>query len=162
MLTPYWKEIQVAAAANGLDPLLVEAMVLQESAGNTDAFRFERNFWNRYLKPKKLYVGQNPRRVSSSYGLMQIMYPTACERGFKGQPENLFLPDVGLEWGCKQLAHLVNWAAGYPVSKDLQLLAVLASYNGGTGGNTPGTALRTVAYAKSVMGYLAQTTKDHA
>lgn len=159
MRTFYHAEIVAMAQKYQLDPLLVEAIVVQESAGNTDAFRFERAFWNRYLKPAKLYPGKNPRRISSSYGLMQLMYPVAIERGYSKDdpPERLFVPEIGLDYGCRQLRHLVDWAAAFAsVSPEDQRLAVLASYNGGRGGNTPGTSLRNHAYARSVMALYAQ------
>ena len=157
-MTRYRNEIVTAAKAHGLDPLLVEAIVLTESSGNTDAFRFEPNFYNRYIKPYKLYVGQNPRRVSSSYGLMQIMLPVAHERGFlKSQPpEYLFVPEVGLDFGCKHLRYLLDWADGFACSDTQKRDAALASYNGGRGGNKPtDTPLRNASYVRKVLANLA-------
>jgi soluble lytic murein transglycosylase-like protein len=171
-VTRYRAEIEVAAKAHQLDPLLVEALVLKESSGNTDSFRWERNFWNRYLKAKPEWRGQNPRRVSSSYGLMQIMYPVALERDYPKDwpPEYLFVPEVGLEYGCRQLRMLIDWAegVGQGVGVDRRLQAVLASYNGGRGGNHPvkDNPLRNAAYAHSMLGILAtlkaQTTSSVA
>lgn len=126
MKTDYRTEIRAAAAQWGLDPLLLEAQVLVESGGYTDAFRFEQGFWMNYLKNKAEWAGQNARRVSSSYGLMQIMYPVAKEIGFVGKPEELFIPEVGLWWGCKKLKQLIEWADG-----DMQ--KALVAYNGGKG-----------------------------
>lgn len=126
MKTAYRAEIRAAAAQWGLDPLLLEAQVLAESAGHTDAFRFEAGFWDRYLKMKPEWANQNARRVSSSYGLMQIMYPVAKEIGFAGQPEGLFVPEVGLYWGCKKMKQLVDWAGG-------DMTKALVAYNGGKG-----------------------------
>lgn len=157
MKTRYWDEIRRAAEATQLDPLLVEAVVVKESSGNTDAFRFEPDFWNRYLKPKALYAGLNPRRVSSSYGLMQIMYPVAVERGY-GQstpPEAMFVPEIGLKWGCEHLKYLFRWANGTEFAGSTpqdRLLAVLASYNGGRGGNKPTDhPKRNEVYARGVL-----------
>ena len=164
--TRYWPEIVKVATEYQLDPILVEAMVVQESSGNTDGFRFEREFWNRLLKPKPEWAGKNLRRVSSSYGLMQIMYPVALERGYDPThpPELLFIPEIGLKWGCKHLAYLSVWASGYPsVSPPDRLLATIASYNGGRGGNTPGTSLRPQnrAYAQSVLRHYQALTAEH-
>jgi len=166
-MTRYWLEIQKAAADFKLDPLLVEAVVMQESAGNTDAFRFERDFYNRYLKPNKLYQGMNPRRISSSYGLMQCMWPVAIERGLdiKLPPEMLFIPEIGLKWGCKQLGYLRDWAdGGWPeVSVDQRLRATLASYNGGRGANKPSDSpLRNRLYAESVLKHYQLLAKEHS
>jgi soluble lytic murein transglycosylase-like protein len=168
MATRYRKEIADAAAQFQLDPLLVEAIVLTESSGNTDAFRFEPNFYNRYIKPYKLYAGQNPRRVSSSYGLMQIMLPVAHERGFDkaNPPEYLFIPAIGLEFGCKHLRFLLDWAAEFgpltAVSDQQKLEAAIASYNGGRGGNKPtDQPLRNASYVRKVLANL-QTLKTGA
>ncbi len=159
-MTRYWAEIVKTTGAHKLDPLLVEAIVVQESQGNADYFRFERDFWNRYLKLLPAYVGANPRRVSAAYGLMGVMYPTALEVGYKTEvpPEMLFCPEIGLEYGCRQLRRLVDWAdSGYPqVGAESRRLAVLASYSGGRGGNTPGTPLRPAGrvYALSTLAHL--------
>lgn len=158
--TRYTKEIIVAAKEHGLDPDVVEAMVLQESAGNTDAFRFEPDFWNRYLKGKPEWAGKNPRRVSSSYGLMQIMFPVALEDGMAvgTPPEMLFIPEVGLKAGCTRLQKLMVWAdTGWPaVSPDARQMAALAAYNGGRGGNTPADSPpRNGTYARQVLAKLA-------
>ena len=157
-MTRYQKEITVAAQKFALDFRLVEAIVLTESAGNTDAFRFEPNFYNRYIKPHKLYPGQNPRRVSSSYGLMQIMLPVAHERGYPqtDPPEHLFVPEIGLHYGCKHLRLLTDWADEFAVSATQKRDAVLAAYNGGRGGNKPtDVPLRNAAYVRKVLAYLA-------
>lgn len=118
-----------------LDPILVAAVVIKESAANTDAFRHEPDFYNRYIKPKGLYPGWNPRRVSSSYGLMQIMLPVAHERGYPKDlhPEMLFVPETGLDYGCRQLRHITDlMSKKYPNADTYsRQVAILASYNGG-------------------------------
>lgn len=165
--TRYWDLIQTIAAEFALDPVLVEAVVVQESSGNTDAFRFEPNFYNRYIKPKGLFPGQNPRRVSSSYGLMQVMYPVALEDGYPKDlpPEDLFKPEQGIRAGCRRLRKLTDWAdKGWPqVPAERRLLAVLASYNGGSGGNKPtDDPPRNGVYAKSVLNKYTLLAKERA
>lgn len=125
--TLYRRQIEAAAAAHGLDADLVEAVVLVESSGQTDSFRFERGFWDLYLKGKEPYATQIPRRVSSSYGLMQCMFAVAVEMGFKDEPERLFVPEIGLEYGCRKLAAELKWANG-------DVMKALGSYNAGRGG----------------------------
>lgn len=150
----HWPAIQAAAKAHELDPLLVAAVVLQESAANTDAFRHERLFWNRYLKRLPEWASLNPRRVSSSYGLMQVMFPVAQERGLAKTvpPERLFEPEVGLEFGCRHLRYMMDKIdAQYPqIPGQARLRAALASYNGGY---QPPQAIRpdTGRYADSVL-----------
>ena len=128
-MTEYRAQIEAIAAQFHLDPDLVEAIVLTESSGKAHAYRFEPGFWDRYMKTKPQWDGANPERVSSSYGLMQIMYPVACEIGFtETAPEYLFVPTIGLLWGCKKLRSLLDWAKQNTDQ-------ALAAYNGGKGGN---------------------------
>jgi soluble lytic murein transglycosylase-like protein len=128
-MTHYRPEIELVSVRFHLDPDLVEAIVMTESSGKTHAYRFEPGFWTRYLKDKPIWDGANPERVSSSYGLMQIMYPVAVEHGFKEDaPEYLFVPTIGLYWGCTHLRSLLDW------SKQ-NVDQALAAYNGGKGGN---------------------------
>lgn len=126
MTAPYRSEIEAAARAHGVDADLLEALVAQESGYQADAFRYEPAFFERYLKHNPAYAGDNPRRVSSSYGLCQVMYPTAVDHGFHGQPEYLFLPNVNLDYGARILAELLTWAKG-----DRAL--ALGAYNAGRG-----------------------------
>lgn len=121
-------EIEVVASRYGLDPNLVEAIVRVESSGLTHAYRYEPAFYQTYLANNPEYDGGNPRRVSASYGLMQVMYPVARELGLSGEPENLFVPLVGLEFGCKKLHQLLKWSKG-------NVDQALAAYNGGKRGN---------------------------
>jgi hypothetical protein len=104
---------------------------------------FECRFYERYLRNKPEWSGQVPRRVSSSYGLLQILYPTAREHGFTGEPELLFVPIVGLEWGAMHLRTLIEWAEG-------DYIRALAAYNGGRVGNAA-PPFRNQAYADRVL-----------
>ena len=124
----YRSLIHTAASYYHLDRAVIEAVVQVESAGMAHAYRFEPEFWDRYLQDNPLYNAMNPRRASASYGLMQIMYPVACERGFTGEPELLFVPAINLKYGCLQLQSLLEWSAG-------ELEPALAAYNGGKSGN---------------------------
>ncbi len=126
--TLYRPSIEFAASEYGVDPDLLEALVVTESLGRADAFRHEPQFWERYLKGTPEYEGKNPRRYASSYGLVQIMYPTAVQYGLSPQtePEMLFLPDLNLHYGAKILAALLRRYRG-DVEKALQ------AYNGGPG-----------------------------
>jgi soluble lytic murein transglycosylase-like protein len=125
----YRAEIEAAAREHGLEADLVEAVVLVESAGLAHAYRWEPEFWRRYLEGKPQWIGSNPRRVSASYGLMQCMFPVAVELGYVGEPEGLFVPSVALDVGCHKLAELLKWSGG-------NVDAALAAYNGGKVGNS--------------------------
>lgn len=137
---PYREEIAKAATKHAVDPDLVEAIVWQESSGVPSAYRFEPAYWERYCKEDPKFADEEPRRVAASYGLMQLMYPTAVELGYTGTPEGLFEIPVNLDLGCKLLAKLLHRYGG-------QRILALAAYNGGPGGVTrPGP----LSYAESV------------
>lgn len=140
--------------------------MITESGANTDAFRHEPDFYNRYLKPYKIYAGENPRRISSSYGPLQIMWSVATERGYPATepPEKLFIPEVGLHWGCAHIRFLADWAAGFPnTTPQQQLDATIASYNGGRGGNKPtDSPKRNMPYVRKVLANLDLLKKQGA
>jgi len=169
--TRYTALIKQVAEKHGLHPDLVEGIVLQESAGNTDAFRFEPDFWNRYLKTNPKYRHLNPRRVSSSYGLMQVMYCRLLEDKIAAndawEPELLFIPENGLDIGCAFFKELLTWAEGLtlPADKPITFIEVaLAAYNGGRGGNDPSKnwPLRNGKYAREVLAKVAALQKEGA
>jgi hypothetical protein len=121
-------EIREAAGKHGLDFEVVVALVCEESAGLASAYRYEKEFWIRYLAGKQEWRDQNPKRVAASYGLMQVMYPTALEMGYPkaAPPEGLFVPELNLDLGCKYL-HGMLWRFGGSIR------TALAAYNGGPG-----------------------------
>lgn len=128
-MTAYRAEIEAIAAQFHLDPDVIEAIVVTESSGRTHAYRHEPGFWHRYMQHKAEWDGANPERVSSSYGLMQIMFPVAKELGFtETAPEYLFVPTIGLHWGCRKFRSLLDWA-------QQNVDQALAAFNGGKGGN---------------------------
>lgn len=145
-VTDYDKEIAAAAAEHDLSPGLLTAQVLVESSGHADAFRFEPGIAAQLaagrLKPK--YMPTNPavRRVASSYGLLQILYVTACDYGFVDAPERLFIPDVGLRFGAAHMSAMLRKAEG-------DYTRALCAYNGGWGAVMT-LPYRTQAYADKV------------
>ena len=145
-MTEYPAEIAAAAKPYGLDPDLLEALVIVESSGRADAFRYEPGYYARYLANNPAYEGKNPRRVASSYGLCQVMYPTALQYGFRrdAEPEMLFLPGVNLDLGARILSNLLARYGG-------NVESALQAYNGGPG--NVGSAA-TVAYSRKVLGAL--------
>lgn len=147
-MTWYRLLLERAAAAHHLDPDLVQAVVLTESSGLTSAYRYEQGFWDRYLKGKPPWKTQEPRRVSASYGLMQVMWPVAVELGCtEPDPEYLFVPSIGLKWGCRKLKTELEWAGG-DVEK------ALIAYNGGRG-SAASKPYPNQAYADKVLARLA-------
>jgi len=144
----YRRDVELVAARHSLDPDLIQAMCEVESSGQTDAFRYEPAFWNRYLKDNPAYDGANPRRVSASYGLLQIMFPRAVDLGMRPTeaPEYLFVPLIGLDWGCRAFQDCYAWAR-------FDIESALAAYNGGkTKDNRPDAyPKRNQVYADKVL-----------
>ena len=129
------------AAEFSLENSLLHAIMLQESGGKIRAYRFEPAFWERYLKDKPEFAKAIPERVAASYGLWQVMYPTALEHGFDGFPEELFAPEISGKIACKLLKNLIQLSEG-------DIAKALAAYNGGKG-NWRGAHPQ--AYAKQVL-----------
>jgi hypothetical protein len=128
MKTTHRPLIDTVAARYALDADLLEAQVIIESSGQADAFRWEEGFYQHYILGKTLPYGDLGPLAACSYGLLQIMFAVAYELGFRGRPEELFVPAVGLDLGAKKLRRLVDWAGG-----DVE--QALCAYNGGQGLN---------------------------
>ncbi len=122
--TPLHLAVPPIAAAQGVDPQLVEAIALVESGGRPDAFRFEQTFYDQYIKGKTTAASPFGPLAACSFGVMQILLETACELGFRDEPWQLFFMPIGLSWGTKYLKTLLEWADGH------QDRAILA-YNSG-------------------------------
>lgn len=136
--------IEAAAARHGLDPILVAALVQQESAGpytlpdgsaNPYAIRVERGFWRRYGRAMIAWAKRSksknddrwmnyPDIAASSFGLCQVMYQVGLERGMDLKfPTELCDPEIGLEAGCRHLAWCLKQRQG-------RTEAALIRYNG--------------------------------
>lgn len=96
------------------------AYVEVESSFNPTAYRFES------------HLGE------ASWGLMQVLESTARDRGLIGGPDQMFIPEIGLQLG---LAH-VAWTRDFLASRGAPAdpVAVALAYNAGVGnalrGNT--------------------------
>lgn len=132
----------------GLSAHVVEAMVRTESAGRPWAYRYEPGYWRLYCEDHPVFKSGVPQRVAASYGLMQVMYPTAYGLGFRGQPEELFVPQTSLLYGLTLMRDNLRWAGG-------NLDAALAAYNGGRRGNLS-HPYRNAPYISKVKAHLAQ------
>jgi len=113
-VTAIWQTVQSVAERHGMDPVLVLAIIEQESGYETHAIRHEPGY--RWLWPKPSQV-KAPSGVSlateknqqaTSWGLMQVMGAVAREHGC----ELPFLtalcssPALGIEYGVRHLAKL--------------------------------------------------------
>jgi hypothetical protein len=124
--------IQQAATVYVLPFALLKAQCEQESSYRPDAFRYEHDFYRRYIVGNKdAKAAQYGPLAACSYGLLQIVLEVAYELGYDGRPEGLFVDRVGLAWGAKKMRALWAKVGG----TDADYFQALCMYNGGTGGN---------------------------
>jgi soluble lytic murein transglycosylase-like protein len=108
-----------------IDPDLIEAIVMTESSGDPNATRYEPAFYERYIKPLGLPEAEGKKRATS-YGLMQIMYQSAWEDGYRDSAERLLKIDVGLNWGVKHLKKKIALYGKQDINR------AISAYNAGT------------------------------
>lgn len=131
----YQAQIEKAAANHGLPARLVAAVAGVESGGDAWAFRFEPQFYERYVRPDRSMRAVGPCSLdterqarATSWGPMQVMGATARSLGFGGAfLSALADPQTGLEYGCRLLASLRDrHKAGHGWA------GVVAAYNAGS------------------------------
>lgn len=135
-----------------LEKALIKAMAIVESALDVRAYRHEPMFWERYLKNNDDWKNKDPKIVSSSYGILQIMFTTAHQLGFRGQFEDLYNPVINIELGAKLIRQLLNGIKTTTNEALWPLDVAICRYNGGSRGN-PGAdgSLRNQSYLDKVM-----------
>ena len=117
----------------GVSQALIFAVIQMESGGNEKAYRYEPGYYRRYIEKnldwKFLMMKYNykPRDVAASYGLMQLMFPTAYPFKKNLTPAELYEPNTNIRIGTAYLAGLLK-------KYDGDKLQALAHYNGGAGG----------------------------
>jgi len=134
---------------------LVCAMCEVESSWNAQATRFESGYLKRYLVGNDEWckrcdrLGISLEAAATSYGLMQLMYPTAHEVGFQRCPSLLLEPEINLYYGTKYLRKLLDLAHRYQTEEDATQRAV-GAYNAGAAFVKQGTAIPNRAYVTKV------------
>jgi soluble lytic murein transglycosylase-like protein len=135
-LATHLPAIRQAAEHYGLRWSLVAAIVCQESGARVYAIRPEPSFWRRYQAGIRALVrrtanryddrwAQYPDLASASYGLLQVLYVVALERGAVMEfPTDLLDPAMNLDIGCRHLAWCIAARGGNE-------RAGLLRYNGG-------------------------------
>lgn len=128
------------AAVHKLNPVLVCAVVEQESKWNPWVNRYEPAFETNPKYKDKIIAGAQvfvhsvtyevslPTEIKNrcdSWGLLQLLGQTAREFGAKCPLPQLSDPEYGLDWGCTVLAKKINVMASGNVAAGLE------HYNGG-------------------------------
>lgn len=136
--------------------LALKAVGVTESSLMPRAYRHEPEFWKRYLRDNPEWSHRDQAEVSSSYGIMQLMYTTAWALGFRGPGEDLYDPVVNIELGSRLLRQIVDRVlTGGHVNKFIwisPLEIALARYNGGMMKNPDERgALRNRKYVDKVL-----------
>jgi soluble lytic murein transglycosylase-like protein len=103
------------AAAEGLSPALVCALIEVESGWRPWAFRYNAIFFSTHLAPLIACGGMSPEAApmhAISYGLMNVLGNAARRVGFKLPLSILFDPAVNLRIGCITLRREIDAADG--------------------------------------------------
>ena len=136
-----------------LEKNVLKAMALIESKLDVRAYQYEPEFFEQALKLQDAWKDKDPKIVSASYGLFQIMFTTAWQLGFRGQAEDLYNPVINTELGAKLLRQLMDRVRSTPNISLWPLEIALARWHGGSTGN-PGTdgLLQDQVYVDRVRG----------
>ena len=133
MKTLPWDHIQRAAKKHSIDPLLMGAIVKQESNGRSDVIRYESHIHQRQnyiLKPGDYAslcgISRETEIVmqSCSWGLGQLMGFVLRELGYKACLTNAIDPDVNLDYMGLKLKELFR---RYTKEEE-----VISAYNAGS------------------------------
>jgi soluble lytic murein transglycosylase-like protein len=109
----------------GIDPVLVCALIMNESSWNPFAMRFEPRYYQLHTIFLKLLTETEKVSRACSWGLMQVLGQTAREYGFgRDYLSELCDPDIGTDFGCQKLQRCLGEHNG--VIRD-----ALLAYNGG-------------------------------
>jgi soluble lytic murein transglycosylase-like protein len=151
----YKEPIDTVAEDLDIPKELILATIATESAGQAQAKRYEPAFYERYIRNNKKYKHlpwfDEPERISSSYGLMQIMYTTALAMGFPEElePEDLCDPYTNIHFGCLYVLH-------QKAQTNLEPIKVTAAYNAGSlrpSDEPPYYLHATIGHIARFMGY---------
>jgi soluble lytic murein transglycosylase-like protein len=152
----YDKVFCVAGKRYNIKKLLLKSIAICESSLDKNAYRFEQLYWDRYMKDKPEWKDKDPKVVSASYGLFQVMYPVSVALGFVGSPEELCDPMTNALLAAKLMRQLIDKVVKARICDQFYWLAPLhvslARYNGGGWKNPDETgALRNQKYLRKVL-----------
>jgi len=110
---------------NAVEPAVIAAIIGTESSGDPRATNWEGQTWG------------------YAYGLMQVLFSTAQQMGYTGDPEGLFQPETNIEYGTRYLRH--------QRSRYATLAEAIAGYNAGTATWTDYGRLTNATYVQRVL-----------
>lgn len=161
-----WVHVEHAAKKHKLDRIMVAAICIAESRGNTNAYRAEfksvlgvlTSIWRYHLDCKEWadrvgsstiseYIGQ-----ATSWGLMQVMGTVAREYHFSGWLTELCKPSVGLEYGCTHLKAKIDRYGSVE--------AGIAAYNAGNVRKNPDGTYVNQKYVSRVISIWKQLKRE--
>jgi len=163
----YDKMFCVAGKKWNIKKLLLKAVAITESSLDPHAYRFEPLFWDRYMSGKPEWADKDPKVVSASHGLMQLMWPTAVGLGFDGTVDDLCDPMINIMLGAKLIRQLIDRATKQRLCDQFYWLAPLhvaiCRYNGGSFKNPDEAGvLRQQKYLRKVMKQWGELRKIEA
>lgn len=153
----WWPVVDKWCVEFGVSQSLIFAMIEQESGGNENAARYEPAYERAYIKTSSVWLkrckelGITTKQAASSYGLMQLMFPTAWGYGSgtigsADDPIAVVLdPNNNIRFG---VAHVASLLKKYAKEE------MLACFNGGEGGVNAlreGRKTQATAYSRKVM-----------
>lgn len=126
-----WGAIHHAAKKHNFDPYLVGALVMQESAGDAMAVRYEAGY--RWLYQPEIFARANKITIATeevlqacSWGLMQCMGANFRQLGYSGPLPAVVDIETNLDFGLRFLTGLAKRYDKHGID------AVIAAYNAGS------------------------------
>jgi len=116
--------------SNAVEPAVIAAVIGTESSGDPRATNWEGQTWG------------------YAYGLMQVLYSTAQQMGYTGNPDGLFDVETNIEFGTRYLRH--------QRSRYGTLAEAIAGYNAGTATWTEYGRLTNATYIQRVLDRIPQ------
>jgi soluble lytic murein transglycosylase-like protein len=144
----------------GVKKLMLKAIAITESSLNERAYRYEPGYWQRYgervVEKYPFLKGCDISKWSASYGLFQLMAPTALDLGWTGDPEELYDPTINANLGAKLMSQLVARIRKSGITTTFPFLSewecACSIYNGGAYKNPCDKGiLRNQKYADKVL-----------
>lgn len=144
--------------------LIAKAIATEESASGTNITpRHEKGYfekikvWNK-KDPNKIQFWQNlydkyGEDMEKSYGIYQVMYPTAVDYGFTGAPQELANPETNRKYFNVIFADLLK-------KNNNNIINAISAYNAGMGGigTNPGYIKRVMKYLKTNLEEIPEET----